>query len=433
MKCRWLTALVLLTAMAMVPAADAQQQRLIVRDQFGVVHLGLLCAVVGCNVGLNLGDPVKQVFLVTPKQGIGLNALLGALLTQLGILDAEVDQTINLLSPTLAGIPNGLYDTFPDYYYGSYVWNGYVNQPASSIVHVAQTHKTFNVSGSGTVAVIDTGLDPRHPALAKVALPGYDFTRNSAGADETGDLDHSTAGVLDGGPGVALYVDPWLAAVVPPAGALALSNPAYAAFGHGTMTAGLVHLVAPTASILPLKAFGANGTGYASDVVRALYYAAAQGANVVSMSFSFNSMPSTEMLKAVNYVTAQGLTCVAAAGNDGKKISVYPASYSGVIGVASTSNNDTRSSFSNYGSQVVWVAAPGEAVVSSFPFATYASASGTSFSTPLVSGTVALLNNFQKGLTPTAVKTAIGDALYLNQDLNRGRLDTTLALGSLGH
>jgi thermitase len=163
-----------------------------------------------------------------------------------------------------------------------------------------------------------------------------------------------------------------------------------------------------------------------------LYYAAAQGANVVSMSFSFNTMASTEMQKAVNYATGRGLTCVAAAGNDGKKISVYPASYGGVIGVASTTNNDTRSSFSNYGSQVVWVAAPGEGVVSSFPFGTYASASGTSFSTPLVSGTVALLNDYKSGLTPAALKNAVGNAVYLNQDLNRGRLDTTLALGSVG-
>jgi len=432
MKRQWLTAVVLLAAMAVVPAAEAQQQRLVVRDLFGLGHLRLLCPIVGCNVGLNLGDPLQQLFVVTPRQGIGLNSLLSTLLLQVGILDAEVDQTIALLSPTLTGIPGGLYDILPDYYYGSYVWNGYVNQPASQIVRVSESQKKFNVSGVGIVALIDTGLDPRHPALAQVVLPGYDFTRNSVGADETGDLDHSTAGVLDGGPGIAMYVTPWLAAVVPPAGAAALNNPAYSAFGHGTMTAGLVHLVAPTAKILPLKAFGANGTGYASDVVRALYYAAAHGANVVSMSFSFNTA-SPEMQKAVNYAMAQGLTCVAAAGNDGKKISVYPASYGGVIGVASTSNSDTRSSFSNYGQQVVWVAAPGEGVVSSFPFSTYASASGTSFSTPLVSGTIALLNDLKKGMGPANMKNAVGTAVYLSPELNRGRLDTSLALGSVDH
>ena len=396
MKRQVLTALVLLAAMAVVPVAEAQQQRLIVRDQFGLAHLRLLCPLLGCNVVLSLGDPVQQLFLVAPKQGIGLQGLLSILLMQVGILDAEVDQTIALLSPTLTAIPDGLYDALPDYYYGSFVSNGYVNQPASLIVRVSETQASFNVSGAGTVALIDTGLDPRHPALYQVVLPGYDFTRNTTGADETGDLDHSTAGVLDGGGGTPTYITPSLAAVVPPAGAAALSNPAYSAFGHGTMTAGLVHLVAPTAKILPLKAFGSNGTGYASDVVRALYYAATQGANVVSMSFSFNTT-SAEMQTAVNYVTSQGLTCVAAAGNDGKKISVYPASYGGVIGVASTSNSDTRSSFSNYGSQVVWVAAPGEGVVSSFPYGSYASASGTSLQHPVGCGNGRALKRFQEG------------------------------------
>src|SRR5579884_4057577 len=127
MKRQWLTTLVLLAAMGIVPSAQSQQQRLIVRDQFGLSHLNLLCTILGCNVGINLGDPVQQLFLVTPKQGLGLNGLLSMLLLQVGILDAEVDQTIALISPTLAQIPNGLYDVLPDYYYGSYVWQGYVN------------------------------------------------------------------------------------------------------------------------------------------------------------------------------------------------------------------------------------------------------------------------------------------------------------------
>src|SRR4051794_17133393 len=112
MKRQWLTALVLLAVLAILPAAEAQQQRVIVRDQFGPIHLGLVCPILGCSVVLHLGDPAKQLFLVTPKQGIGLDSLVGALLHQLGILNVEVDQTIVLLSPALAGIPDGLYDVF---------------------------------------------------------------------------------------------------------------------------------------------------------------------------------------------------------------------------------------------------------------------------------------------------------------------------------
>jgi len=63
----------------------------------------------------------------------------------------------------------------------------------------------------------------------------------------------------------AAVLDPWSGAN--------FSQPQYAAFGHGTMVAGIVHLVAPTARIMPLKAFRADGSGYLSDVLRAIYFA----------------------------------------------------------------------------------------------------------------------------------------------------------------
>jgi len=62
-----------------------------------------------------------------------------------------------------------------------------------------------------------------------------------------------------------------------------------------------------------------------------------------------------------------------------------------VIDVASTSNSNTPSSFSNYGTPPVWLSAPGEGVMTTYPFQTYAVWWGTSFSAPFVSGTVALM------------------------------------------
>jgi len=179
-----------------------------------------------------------------------------------------------------------------------------------------------------------------------------------------GVLDQSTVGVLDGSK--------------------------YTAFGHGTMTAGIVHLVAPQAKLMPLKAFNANGTGYASDVLRAIYYAVNHGAKVISMSFDFTS-PSKELSNAINYATLRGVICVASAGNDGSMATVYPASLPNVIDVASTSNDNNPSAFSNYGAPPVMLSAPGEAVMTTYPYNTYAAGWGTSFSAPLVSGTVALM------------------------------------------
>ncbi len=429
MRHRYFVVVLLALGMMFAPNANAQQSGLIVRDRLGSVHLTLLCPILGCSVIRGLSDPQQQLFLVAPTLNT-LTNLLSLLPLQLGIVDVELDQLLALPIPPVASIPTGLSDSAPVTYYGAILWDGYVNQPASMIVRAAETQSHFQVSGSGIVAMIDTGLDPQHPALASVVLPGYDFTRNASGADEKGDLDHSTSAVLDGGGGTPNLVPPGLAAVVPPLGAALLGDPRYAGFGHGTMTAGIVHMVAPTAQILPLKAFGADGTGYLSNIVRAIYYAASQGSKVVSMSFSFNSS-SPEMANAIQYANSRGMICVAAAGNNGRQIMVYPASLNNVMGIASTSDTDTRSSFSNYGPQVVWVAAPGENIISAYPYGTYASSSGTSFSAPFVSGTAALLVSVNGSVNQSTAAAAIAQARYISSDLNHGRLDTYQAVSYL--
>jgi hypothetical protein len=429
-RCSWFLILVF-TGLLAVPSSRAQQPGLIVRDTLGITHLRILCPILGCRVVENLGDPLREVFLVAPSLLGSLDELLEVLPLQLGIVSVEVDRLVNLLaSPPLTFIPNGLANSLPEDYYGTLIWQGYLDQPANSIVRITEAQNDFNVSGSGIVAIVDTGVDPLHPALAPVLLPGYDFVDNTNGADEKGDLDHSTVAVLDGGGGSPTYVSPWTAAVVSQAGADALDTSQYAAFGHGTMVAGIVHLVAPTAQILPLKAFSADGTGYASNIIRAIYFATAHGSKVLSMSFSFTSS-SSAMSAAINYANSKGVICVAAAGNEGEQIQVYPASFGQVMGVASISNSDVLSSFSNYGSQVEWVGAPGQNIISTYPFDSYASSSGTSFSTPFVSGAAALLANVDGSVNQSAAADAIGHAKYISPQLNRGVLDIYQAVESI--
>jgi subtilisin family serine protease len=74
-----------------------------------------------------------------------------------------------------------------------------------------------------------------------------------------------------------------------------------AAFGHGTMVAGLVHLVAPTAKIMPLKVFKADGTSNVFDVVRAIRYAVDHGARVINMSFSDDCLTRRSMPHAAGH------------------------------------------------------------------------------------------------------------------------------------
>ena len=111
-------------------------------------------------------------------------------------------------------------------------------------------------------------------------------------------MNQSSAAVLDGGGSAEpTYVNSSTIAVINQSSAAVLDGGGYSAFGHGTMTAGIVHLVAPTAKIMPLKAFSADGSGYLSNVIRATYYATEHGAKVLSMSFSFRPLRTSSPLK----------------------------------------------------------------------------------------------------------------------------------------
>jgi subtilisin family serine protease len=405
---------------------SAAQQRFIVRDSLGAPGIRLVCTILHCTPGKSLGDPSGQLFLVTSNGLLSQTSFLTLLLGQFGVVNVEVDRQMNLGGPFATSIPETLTDSSVAMYFGNPVWNGYANQPASQIVRLAETQNTFHVTGAGTVAMIDTGVDTTHPALLPVLLPGYDFTNNTPDADEKGGVSHSSAAVLDGGPTDAIFVNPSTLAVVSPAAASLLGGGPYSGFGHGTMTAGIVHLVAPTAKILPLKAFGSDGTGYLSNIVSATYYAVGHGSKVISMSFSFDSS-SKELVRAVKYANGRGVICVASAGNDGGNVIVYPAALRHVMGIASTSDFDTRSSFSNYGSHV-WVAAPGEGIISTYPYGSYSAGWGTSFSAPFVAGTAALLVDVSGNVNQETAEQAIAHAQWVSNDMGNGRLDTYQAV-----
>jgi subtilisin family serine protease len=274
------------------------------------------------------------------------------------------------------------------------------------------------------VAVIDTGVDPNHPALKGVLVGGYDFTRNVSGGSEDADVNISP----DSSTAQAAEVNQRTVAVLDQRTVAVLDGGGYSAFGHGTMTAGIVHLVAPQAKIMPLKAFNANGSGYESDILRAIYYAVQNRAQVMSMSWDFPTS-SNELATAVKYAQSKGVIAVASAGNDGKYAYVYPGALPGVINVASTSDNDVQSTFTNYGNPPVFMAAPGEGIMTLYPGGTYAAGWGTSFSTPFVAGTTALMLGQNGGCTPAKVASGLAHAdPIFNPQLGWGRLDSWTAV-----
>src|SRR6266852_6305235 len=324
-------------------------------------------------------------------------------------------------------------------FYGSPVLSSYVNQPAVMLIGSAEAHQL--ATGAGVVAVIDTGVDPNHPVLKASLVPGFDFTRDLPGMpSEFADLGQSTASILD--QSTASILDQQTIVILNQSTASILDQSTASIldtrqvpqeFGHGTMVAGIIHLVAPAALIMPLKAFEADGTAHLFDILRAIYYAVDHGAKVINMSFSMEQR-SAELNRAINYAARRGVVCVSSAGNNGARQRVYPAAFDNVLGVGSTNNLDARSTFSNFGDDDVQLAAPGEGIITTYPGGHYAAAWGTSFSAAFVSGGAALLLQVNIRTHEEAVADALGENAKELSDrlgLGDGRIDLYRALSSV--
>jgi hypothetical protein len=441
----WLAGVLL----ALMWATPAQAQNgVIVRTTLGLPGLQSLCLTQSCTVVGALDGALNQVFLLTTP--LNPQTLVNTLVLLPGIVNAEVDQVLSLIGAANLvplPIPSTLMSDRTLVPYpansGTMVWNSYATQPAAGIVEVQNAQSQFHVTGTGIVADIDTGVDPNHPALQSVLLPGYDFTRNQPGGSELTDLSPCPFATSCSPPPCTsatcpspAQVNQSSAAILDQSSAAILDTKQYAAFGHGTMVMGVIHLVAPTAQLLPLKAFKSDGTANLSDIVRATYYAVQNSANVINMSFD-TTMASTELKNALDYANQLGVISVASAGNDGMQETVYPAALQNdVMGVASvgstTATDSTRSTFSNFGIAIVWVAAPGEEIVTTYPFKTYAAGWGTSFSAPFVSGAGGLARGLKTAITQSEAAQAVAQAAPLGDPgMGHGRLDLVPALQSL--
>jgi subtilisin family serine protease len=434
----------ILLAMLMVPPGLAGNHYIL--KLRSASRIGEVCNSHGVSLLKAMSGSATGIFVVDVPTGPLSNSILHALVADPDVAAIEADAPVAL--PELAGVPvraNGP-STLPPlfnpnqnvWYYGSTAWDPYVDQPAVWIAGASMAHM-FSTGQGALVAIIDTGVDPNNLVLQPVLTGGWDFTRNIPGGSEMADvnqsttevLDQSTTEVLDYSNAVVLSLNQSTTEVLDQSTTEVLDQsttevldqtPPPAAFGHGTMTAGLVHLVAPQALLMPLKAFSGDGTATVSAVVEAIYYAVDNGANVISMSFSATQNSNT-LQTAVQYASQNGVVPVAAVGNSGiETTQIYPASYSNVLGVASVNDQDQRSSFSNYGNGLVSLAAPGEGVITTYPGTNnYAAGWGTSFSTPLVAGGAALLFQFNQNASAQAVEGALTNgAVNVGQGLGSG-------------
>jgi thermitase len=232
------------------------------------------------------------------------------------------------------------------------------------------------------IAILDSGIDQDHPDLIDKIVANIDFTGSSDWDDKYGHGTH-VAGIA------AAETD---------------NEIGVAGIGHD-------------ASLMNVKVLGDNGYGAYSWIADGIIWATNNGAKVINMSLG-GSQRSLTLQAAINQAWENGVVLVAAAGNSNNPSRTYPAYYSKCIAVAATDNNDVKASFSSYGKWVD-VAAPGENIYSTFPnhsfylqtvygrSQNYDFGSGTSMSTPYVSGLAALVWSTNLGTDNSAVRSRI--------------------------
>ncbi|MEY3176139.1 MAG: hypothetical protein RLZZ436_4053 [Planctomycetota bacterium] len=346
------------------------------------------------------------VFLMKLPAGRSVPAAISMLQGQPGIRYAEPDWL-----QTTSAVPND-----PDY---GQMWgmentgqsvNGYAGTAGADVdADVAWNFSTG--SRSVVVAVIDTGVDFRHPDLAaNIWVNAGEIAGNNIDDDNNGYVDDVNGYDFADGD----------------------SDPSDI-LGHGTHVAGTVGAVGDNGigttginwnvSIMPLKAATAFGGLPVSATIEALNYAVMMGSTVSNHSYGsyFSSQAQEDSIIAAG---AAGHIVVCAAGNDTNNNDFFPAfptSYpqDNLISVAATDQDDNLASFSNFGAFNVDIGAPGVNIWSTTPQggsfiypADYAFSDGTSMASPMVAGAIGLI----RSLAPTVNYRTVIDAVYQGAD-----------------
>lgn len=172
---------------------------------------------------------------------------------------------------------------------------------------------------------------------------------------------------------------------------------------HGTMVTSLIagnymnhnlYGVAPDVEIVTAKVLGDNNLGAIKDIINGINYCVEQDCDIINISIGCqNNTPLLE--ETLRNAVAQGISVVCSSGNTAddegnNNAPKYPAAYDDSISVGAIDINYGMADFSTY-NNFVDVVAPGHNVYGAYLYSSYISASGTSFSTPIISGTLALL------------------------------------------
>jgi serine protease len=398
------------------------------------------------GIALSAGRAIADRVQVVTANGIASADLALRLAREPDVEYAVVDQRRQRLTAPndplyAAGVPGN----------GPAAGQWYLRAPSGDVQSSIDVETAWNYTmGSPTaiVAVLDTGVRFEHPDLLSTAaggklLPGYDMISVASLANDgtTRDPDASDPGDYVT---VAEANDPTSISYQ-----CTTFNPATGQYEaedsswHGTQVSGIVAAitnngigmagVGPNLRVLPVRVLGTCGQGFDSDILAGMLWAAGlpvpgvptglYAARVINLSLGGPGDCPSSYQDAIAAITAAGAVVVAAAGNTEGHAPGVPANCAGVIGVGGLRHAGTKVGFSDLGLNVAISAPAGNCVntapgtpclypilstsnsgtttpVSSIWTDSYKLTIGTSFSAPLVAGTVALMMSAQPSLTP---------------------------------
>lgn len=319
----------------------------------------------------------------TPQPDEDVEALVQQMQNDPDIVWAE----LNYLGSTPEGNP------YTTWRWGGPEPSGYINQGAFTQVNLLPAQSLFQ-GDDVVVALLDTGIDLNHPALAGHWLAGYDMVADDATPQ-------------DEGPGTG--------------------------WGHGTHIAGIIAHVAPNSKLLPLRVLDSEGRGNVFTLAYAIEWAVEHGADVINLSLGTDT-DAAVLREGIAAAQAAGVVIAAAAGNNNTNSPQYPVAYDGVIGVTAVDSANYKAEFADYGAWVE-LAAPGVGITSTIigpEGSGYASWSGTSMATGFVSGAAALARQKIPTAAPvTITQLLVGHAQPLNPE-NPGFIDQLGGLLDIG-
>ncbi|UII23614.1 S8 family serine peptidase [Fulvivirga ligni] len=250
-----------------------------------------------------------------------------------------------------------------------------------SYLSVIKAYEAWNIETGDTtivIGILDTGVDLDHPDLKNNLKYNYN--------DPVNGIDDDNDGLVDNFQGWDIANNDNRPEADTDQHGTKVSGTAAASTNNGTGIAGTGF----KSKFLPIKIFK-SGTSAFNNGYEAIALAADLGCQVINLSWGGAGAYSAYGQDIINYaVLEKDVAIIAAAGNTHGDLDFYPASFENVLSVGATDNNDKKASFGTYSDKIDLVA-PGVAIFTTFNNGQYDYTQGTSFSSPAVAGTVALL------------------------------------------